>query len=364
MADRPSGGGGATASWISPEMRVVAQTLLLAAAVVASLWFLYVVRTALLFGLLAVILAMVLNRPVTWMERRGVSRGLATLISFVTVMAVTVAILWLVVPRLVAEIPLLVEAVPGLAQNLADNLGDHPFLQEQLSQVVNWLLGGIGQLWRTADAVLGGALLAIVLVALVLYLVVDPAPLVRRYIRMMPPDLREPAARALARSSDMAVGWMLANLIVGIIKAPAAFFFLLWMQVPGAIIWAVFAFFAQLIPRIGFYLMAIPPTVVALTVSPLTAVWVGLFYWVISEILGNFVAPKIQEETMDMHPFVLLFATVVMAVAFGVIGVLVSVPLVGFLKAYFDEFYLKRQPDDPDMEDRVRLVLRGETDIL
>jgi putative permease len=346
------------------DMQMVTRTLLLGAGAVVALWFLYVVRTALLFGLLAVILAMVLNRPVTWLERRGLRRGLATLISFVTVLAVTAGILWLVVPRLVAEIPLLIEAVPALAQSLADNLGEHPFIQEQLTQVVDWILGGIGQLWRTADSLLGGALLAIVLVALVLYLVVNPAPLVRRYIRMMPPDLREPAARALARSSDMAVGWMLANVIVGVIKAPAAYLFLVWMQVPGAIVWAVLAFFAQLIPRIGFYLMAIPPTVVALTVSPMTAVWVGLFYWLISEILGNFVAPKVQEETMDMHPFVLLFATVVMAVAFGVIGVLVSVPLVGMMKAYFDEFYLKRQPDDPHLEDRVDLVLRGETDVL
>jgi predicted PurR-regulated permease PerM len=145
--------------------------------------------------------------------------------------------------------------------------------------------------------------------------------------------------------------------ILGGIKATASFLFLTYMQVPGAILWSVLALFAALIPRLGFYLMAIPPVVVALSVDPLTALWVGLFYVVLSEILGNFVAPRVQAETMDLHPAYLLLMTLAMAVAFGVVGVLVASPVAGFLKVYFDEFYLARQPEDARMEERVEAMM-------
>ena len=93
--------------------------------------------------------------------------------------------------------------------------------------------------------------------------------------------------------------------------------------------------------------------VVAFAVDPVNAVWVLLFYWVLSEFLGNFVAPKIRAETMHLNAVYILFMTLAMAYAFGLLGILVASPVAGFVKAYFDEFYLNRQPPDPAEEERV-----------
>jgi putative permease len=131
------------------------------------------------------------------------------------------------------------------------------------------------------------------------------------------------------------------------------------MEVPGAIIWSVLALFSALIPRLGFYLMSIPPVIVALTVSPATALWTALYLWVLSEILGNFVAPHVQGEIMELHAAYLLFMTVAMGLAFGLLGVLVASPLAGFIKVYYDEFYLARQSEDPQLEERVDGMMEG-----
>jgi putative permease len=117
-----------------------------------------------------------------------------------------------------------------------------------------------------------------------------------------------------------------------------------------------------MIPRVGVYLMTIPPALVALSIDFQTALYVVLFFWGFSELLGNFIAPRIYGETMHMHPVYLLLATLALAFAFGVVGVLIAPPLAGFAKAYFDEFYLCHQPEDPREEERIEAMLHRDVD--
>jgi putative permease len=341
----------------------LARVLLFAAALTVAVWFAYTIRTAVLLLTVAVIVAMVLNAPVTWLEGKRLSRGVATAVVFLWVLALTAGMGWLIVPRLVGEIPTLLEELPELADRLADRLadvlGDHPEVDRQLSQLVAWLERGIGEVWRVIDTVGAGLLAVLVVAALVLYIVSDPRPILRWYVEVIPPRHREAATRAVGRASKMVVGWVLANAILGGVKAVSAFLFLTYMEVPGAAVWSFLALFAALIPRLGFYIMSIPPVVVSLTVSPTTALWTLLFFLALSETLGNFVAPRVQGEIMELHAAYILFMTVALGLAFGLLGVLVAAPVAGFLKVFYDEFYLARQPDDPQMESRVDRMMDG-----
>lgn len=105
-------------------------------------------------------------------------------------------------------------------------------------------------------------------------------------------------------------------------------------------------FFAELVPRFGLYLMMIPPTIVALAVNPLTAVWVVLFYLVLTELTGDFLAPPIRGSQMNLHPVSVILAILAMASVFGVLGALIATPVTGFVKVFYDELYLLRQPKD------------------
>jgi putative permease len=187
-------------------------------------------------------------------------------------------------------------------------------------------------------------LLGLVLLGVVLYMVLDPRPMLAAYVSAFPPHLRDQAIRALTRASQMVVGWVYASTIISAMKAIPAFFFLSWIGLPGALVWSVFTFVADLVPRLGFYLMIVPPVLVALTIDVQMALWVGLFYWGISEILGNFVAPRVQSSTMNLHPVFLLFVTLAMVAAFGVLGAIIASPVAGFIKAYYEEFYLIHLP--------------------
>jgi putative permease len=364
MNSRGTGGAAAHGEGAPPTLfGTLVRVLLFAAGLVVVVWFAYEIRTAILLFTLAIIVAMVLNAPVTWLEARRLSRGVATLLVLLLVLALAGLLGWLIVPRLLQEIPTLIEQLPqlaaGLAEQVAAVLGGHPEVDRQLSQLVAWVERGIGEVWRVLDTIGAGVLGVLVVAALVLYIVSDPRPILRWYVQLVPAHHREAATRAIGRSAKMVVGWVLANALLGGVKAVSAFVFLTWMDVPGAAVWSFLALFAALIPRLGFYLMSIPPVVVSLTVSPTTALWTLLFFVLLSEILGNFVAPRVQGEIMELHAAYLLFMAVAMGLAFGLLGVLVAGPVAGFIKVFYDEFYLARQPDDPELESRVDRMMAG-----
>jgi putative permease len=352
----------------SPDLAAaLTRAVLLAFALVVLLWLLLRVRGVLLFFALAVVLAISLNAPVAWLERRGWNRTLATVAATLGVLAALGLVGWLVVPPLVEQAALLAGNLPeiaaGLEARLSALLADHPQLEERLrrdagGQLVAWGLGLLPGVWSYGFSLVGAALLGLLLLSIVVYMVADPRPLLGGYVAAMPPHLRGPATRAFVRASASTVGWMEANVVLGTLKAVPAFAFLYLMGIPGALVWSVLAFFSTLVPRLGFYVMAVPPVLVALSISPARAGWTALFFWVWSEVLGALIAPRVQGSSMDLHPVFLLFVTMAMAVAFGVVGVLIAAPTAGFLKAYYEEFYLARRPADPDLPRRVDAMLR------
>jgi predicted PurR-regulated permease PerM len=347
------------------------RAILLAFALVVLLWLLLRIRGVLMFFALALVLAISLNAPVTWLERRGWRRGLATVAATLAVLAALALVGWLVAPAVAAQATALVRGVPDIVAGLETRasvlLADYPQLEARIradggSRLTEWGIGLLGDLWTYGFSLLGALLLGLLLLSIVVYLVSDPRPFLEGYVRAMPPHLRAPAARAFARASDATVGWMQANVVLGTLKAVPTFLFLYSTGIPGALVWSVLAFFSALVPRIGFYFMAVPPVLVALSISPAKAAWTALFFLIWSEVLGSLIAPRVQGGTMDVHPVFLLFVTMAMAVAFGLVGVLVAAPAAGFIKAYYEEFYLARRPGDPRLRERVDAMLRREAE--
>jgi putative permease len=347
----------------------LAKAIFLAAGVVIVLWFLLRITWVLLFFTLALILALALNAPITWLERRGVHRVIGTILVVTGVGGIFLLAGWLIGPPLVREVTALLELLPVFFTDLMNRVvalvSGYPDLEQQLridatqaaSQFVPWLLGALRDIWFYGLSLIVLLVLGLILFGVVVYMVIDPRPLFGTYIASFPPRHRPAAIRAITRASQMVVGWVYASAVISAMKAVPAFFFLSWVGVPGALVWSVFTFVADLVPRLGFYLMIIPPTLVALSIDVRMALWVALFYWGISEILGNLVAPRIQASTMNIHPVFLLFITLAMLAAFGVLGAIIASPVAGFIKAYYEEFYLARIPAEPDLAEQVEGIL-------
>lgn len=336
----------------APRQASAIGLVLAAGAAVVVLWFLQQVIGAVLLLFFAVVIAIALSAPIDWFVRRGMTRHGAAILTLLLFFGTIVLIFALVIPRLVAQIVTLVNNLPrliGQVQGEVSNLlSNYPELQRfirldgpppDLSPMAMNVLGGVGSLSLSLLAALA---LTIIFFSTIVYIVLDPMPLLHGYIGSLPRAYRGAGMRAYRRAERAVIGWAKASFVVGAIQAVAVFIFLTWMGMPGALVWAALAFFSDFIPRIGGYVMAFPPIILALGDGPMQAVWVGLFYFASNEILGSIVAPKIRGATMAIHPVAIIFFTLAFALAFGLIGALVATPAAAFASAFYSEFYMKR----------------------
>jgi AI-2 transport protein TqsA len=113
-----------------------------------------------------------------------------------------------------------------------------------------------------------------------------------------------------------------------------------WVGVLGldfALLWGVTAFVFNYIPSLGSILAAIPPMLLALLQEgPGLAVVVGLGYLVINILFGNLLEPTLMGRKMGLSPLVVFLSLVFWGWIWGPVGMLLSVPLTMIARISFE----------------------------
>jgi predicted PurR-regulated permease PerM len=137
-------------------------------------------------------------------------------------------------------------------------------------------------------------------------------------------------------------GLALVLFIQGAVSAVGLFL----LGVPYALILGAFVSVAAVIPYFGAWLSAIPAVLVALTVSPTTALLTALLFLGIQQLEGNFLTPKIQGNTLRVHPILVFLAVIVGGWLCGIVGVLVAVPSLAVGRVLFDFLRVRLTTED------------------
>jgi len=90
-----------------------------------------------------------------------------------------------------------------------------------------------------------------------------------------------------------------------------------------------------------FAVDSVPAVLVALTVSPTTALLTALLFLGIQQLEGNFLTPKIQGDTLRVHPVLVFLAVIIGGGLAGIVGVIVAVPSLAVLRVLFDFFRVR-----------------------
>jgi predicted PurR-regulated permease PerM len=349
------------------EYRSLARFAYLVAGLIIGIWFLHLVIDVMLLMFFAIVIAIVLNAPVTWMQKKKIPRTAAALIVFLTMLAIFALIGWMVIPKIVTQVKLLVTSLPDYIDRLnlritewigdtGASKGNNTSSINPLTDQLPPLIKGIGQY---SMSIFNGVFMTIFFFCIVIYLLINPKPLLKTYLSFFPEQKRDKAAEAFSYASTMTIGWMWSNVAAGALRATIVWFFLYFMNIPGVWVWAGVTFFAELIPKLGFYIMSVPPILIAFSISPRTALWVTIFYIALDEIIGDFVLPRIRSKTMKIHPVPILVMLLAMTAAFGIMGAFIATPLAAFIKAYYEIFYQKKLKDEETDSNIDKMLFRN-----
>lgn len=118
-------------------------------------------------------------------------------------------------------------------------------------------------------------------------------------------------------------GKILDSFIIGILT----FIVLSIFKMPYAILVSFIVGITNIIPFFGPFIGAVPSFFIILFVSPIKALWFLLIIFVIQQIDGNIIGPKILGESLGISAFWILFSLLVTGKLFGLVGMVIGVPL-------------------------------------
>lgn len=108
------------------------------------------------------------------------------------------------------------------------------------------------------------------------------------------------------------------------LKAPALF--------------GLFCGLTNIIPYAGPYIGGAPAVIVGLTQSPTVGILSLIVIAVIQFLEGNFLQPIIMSKTTKLHPVTIILGLLIFGYFFGIVGMLISTPLIAVFKTIF-KFY-------------------------
>jgi predicted PurR-regulated permease PerM len=192
---------------------------------------------------------------------------------------------------------------------------------------------------------IGKTLFGVVLLLVVsIYMLLDLQRLGRAVDRRFPP---RPGERPLLRAIEHALaayvrGQVALSLIIGTSAGVGLWTLGALGLLPHgqqyALLFGAWVAITEIIPYLGPWLGAIPPTIYALVVHPISALWVLLLFLGIHQIEGHVVVPNVMGNALRLHPLLVIFGLAIGAEVYGLLGALIALPLLAVGRAIWEFF--------------------------
>ena len=304
----------------------------------------------LLLAYAAAILAIALDSIV---RRLPLHRRWVAALAGLLILAAVGAAVWFGGAALIGQVRQFAQQLPEMQARLHQwgewlhqRLGvDVQLVGDRTQRMVHDMVGDIGGqevLSRAYGVIEVMGLTAVVLFGSLFALAEPNRRLLTPFLRMLPERTRDATRRCSNLLTQRLRGWVKGQLIsmatIGIL-ATAAFWII---GVPFAPLLGVVNGLAEFVPIAGPWIGGVPAVLVAFLYDPAKALWTALAIIVIQQVESQLVTPMVMSKVAEVHPFVTLFSILLFGSVFGVLGVLLALPLVLLAGTVIQVFWIER----------------------
>jgi putative permease len=320
------------------------------------------------------LVAMVLNPIVAFLERRRIHRGLAVALLALGFVAVFALALSFLIPPLFTQVDELIRQTPeawNRVQAQVHAFGQrYPSIQQAVPEAdkvldtVGARVGDLlGLLYKSSFRIVGGLFGSVFAVLLLAFVLINPQPLVVRFLTLVPDLHREASRRTLLRLTQQMAAWARGVVINGSISAVTTGLLLWFIGVQPALVFGFIAFLGEFVPMIGPILTSIPALFVALSMGVDKFGLALLAVLFVQQVETNVLVPFILGKSMELNPVSILFFTLAMSSLFGLTGAVLAVPAAALFKIVIDEFFLRHHLLNEDqIQSQATQIVLGESD--
>lgn len=310
-----------------------------------------VLPTTLAAIVISMILAYIINPLVSYLETKKISRRLGVLIVYVGFILIFVVLFLVVLPKTIEELRNLFTSLPNLVNDLNLRILDSADHIEKvtnidMSRILNNVQDGIEQYLNSLQtslldrlrsmasgmyAAFGRIVSFILVLILTYYFTVDKNRIKVKMYKMIPSGYRSDILYLASEINTAMLEFVKGKLLLAVIVGVMTTIMLLILGVNFAVAIGLITIVADIIPYIGPFLAFVPAFFFSVMDSWTKAIWVSIFFVFLQWAENNLFAPKILGKRTGLHPAVVLLCIVIGGGTFGVIGMILSVPVFSIL---------------------------------
>jgi predicted PurR-regulated permease PerM len=285
---------------------------------------LYLVAFSLLIGL-------TLDPLIGFLQRRGMRRSYAALLTWLITVALLTAPIVLAVDAASTQLPQLIKNGPQLIANAESHLGS---LGDRLSSVTSASSNSRISFTKVLDYVLSGgqllfsALTDIVVVAfLSLFFAIKLPDLQTLVLRAVPASRRSRTGRILEELVGLVGKVMLSTVLIAVLCGLGTAVWALAWHIPYAVMLGALVTVLSLVPVVGSTVGGAIVTLVSLTVSFPTAIATLAFYIAYRMAEDYLIQPRVMKFSVELPGVITVPSVILGGAILGIPGALFAVPI-------------------------------------
>ena len=317
------------------------------------------------------VVAWLLNPAVTYLNKKGVKRGLGSVFVFVMFLIIEFLVIKFMLPMLYEQINEFIEIIPslflqvtnfihenflklnatgfdftGVESKIYDTLEN--FGSDLTTKLPSIIIGGVSSVISSIWSLLLGFIVGF-------YLLIDFDGM-KKIFNIVPKKHKNTVRKLMHELDDTCKDFVQGTLLISFIIFVVTSIFFAIIGLPSPMLFGLICGITNIIPYIGPWVGGAIAAIVGFTVSPFIGILTIVIAFASQQIDGIILQPLIMGRTMKLHPVTIMIGLLVFGYFFGMLGMIIATPSIACIKVIFIYFNDKYKLKDKI----VNVELKGE----
>lgn len=308
---------------------------------------------------IGLVVAWLLDPFVTKLHKKGVSRGIGVVFTYVLMFIVIAIFFWLTIPSISSQINDFVSSIPSFISYLKEGIDG---IFDSVSRISGYdltssklevydAINRIGSsltvdlpnlIVSIISSIISGGINLIFGLIIGFYMLFDFGNIRKHFVSFVSCERQDDVNLLLDKLNGTLRNYVHGTFLIMFILFTFQALGLTIAGMKAPLVFALFCAVTNVIPYFGPYIGGVPTVLVAFSISPMVGV-LALISVLISQTLESyFLQPIVMSKSMKLHPVTIMLGLLLFGHFFGIIGMIVATPVISVVKTialHYNEKY-------------------------
>lgn len=335
------------------NVNISTMTIFKVIIVLLSLYILFLIRDIILVFFVSLIFASAVTPWVDWMQKKSIPRTVGILLIYLTLFIIISFVIYLIIPPIISQVGDLSKNFSVYLDKFMEGLSrikGYSSQYQSLSALKTGLDSLTASLQQTASDVFMtvtnafGSIFSFFLALVITFYMVVEENAMKKIIWSTVPVKHQPYTLRLISRMQKKIGmWLTGQLVlclaVGLITYVGLTIFSLFTGMKYALVLALIAGICEFVPYLGPLISAVPAVILAFSLSPMLAVFVAIFYYLVQFTENNILVPKVMQKAVGLNPIVSILVLLIGFKLAGIAGAILSIPVATAINVFVQDIF-------------------------